>query len=55
MSHQTVVQAVPENPVTKTSCDWLLTGFIFRTEIGGVCVTIGKDGAAIQSHATLVS
>ena len=27
--------AVPENPVTKKGRDWLLSDFLFGTEIGG--------------------
>ena len=32
---QAITAAVPVNPVTKKSNNWLLGGFLFGTEIGG--------------------
>ena len=34
-ANQPTTAAVPENPVTKKGRDWLLSNFLFGTEIGG--------------------
>ena len=34
-ANQPTTAAVPENPVTKKGRDWLLSDFLFGTEIGG--------------------
>ena len=35
-ANQPTTAAVPENPWTKKGRDWLLSNFLFGTEIGGV-------------------